>query len=337
MSEATTARISRPVLALAAGLCAFAAPAGAQLPPSARDVELRVGDFQGGPIQEGRVQVLGAVPGAERLRLLAGQERRPLRPKDFADDRARLADLPDGQLVLLVEADGHALALSDGFELPAKKPVRLDVRLARGVSLRGTVTSPDGAPVAGAVVRTLARDDDNQHPFARTVTQMFVVPVTAATARTADDGTFRIDHVAPGDYVVRASHGDWADARREVRAKAKGEQKLGKLVLQPGVVVAGAVQRDGKRVADAVVVCLRSPEEPVQGQLPFQEVRLEVRTDAEGAFVLPRVAPGSYRLLAHQGGDPIEQARQMGASGRTIEVLPQPDGKPQHELLLLAK
>jgi hypothetical protein len=327
-------RPSPSVIASAFALALVASPLPAQLPPSSRDVELRVVDAKGGPIQDLRLTVYGAVDGGDRCRVLPGQTR-TLRPQDFADDHARLRDLPDGDLVLAVEADGHALTLSKPFTLPAKSAVRMTLSMHAGATLRGTVTTPNGEPVAGATVRTAAREDDNQHPFLKQLGQLFVVPVTPTAAQTADDGSFRLTHVAPGSYVVRAAHGDWADARIEVTVKGKGEQKLAALKLEPGGVLAGAVERSGKRLADVVVV-LQSPPEPRKGAIDFRAVRVEVRTDAEGRFTLPRVPFGAYELAAHEGGEPLAQALQLSSSKRTVELKAQPGGGPQQELLLLS-
>lgn len=313
-----------------------AVPVAAQLPPSVREVELRVVDPKGSPIQDARVRVCGVLPGSDRYAAVPGQAQQALAPKDFVDGHATLRDLPDGELVVLVESDGHALTVSKSFELPARAPVRLTVRMQVGATLSGAVTTPDGKPVVGAEVHLCHRADDDPNPLARLLGERFVAPATTAVARTGEDGSFHLEHVAPGDYAVRAAHDDWADARREVVVKGKGETALGKLAMVPGGAITGAVQRNGKRLADAVVVLECDPERR-SGGAARRTIRIEVRTDANGSFLLPRVPFGTYRLAAHEGGLPLAQALQLRGSERTIVVSAQPDGAAQTELLMLPK
>ncbi|MCB9877842.1 MAG: hypothetical protein H6835_09595 [Planctomycetes bacterium] len=166
------------VFAAGMALVCTIAPVAAQLPPSVREVQLRVLDAKGGPIQDVRVRVCGVVAKNERFTALPGQDWRTLQPKDFAGDHAKLSELPDGEPVLFVEADHGALTVSKKFELPARKPIQLTVHLQEGLTLTGTVTTPDGAPVAGAEVRTLDPDEENQHPFVRAIGAMLVAPLT---------------------------------------------------------------------------------------------------------------------------------------------------------------
>ncbi|MEZ5965502.1 MAG: carboxypeptidase-like regulatory domain-containing protein [Planctomycetota bacterium] len=331
---ATTPRPFAGLFATVTTVVCAAVPARSQLPPSVREVRLRVLDAKGGPVQDLRVRVCGVVAENERYAALPGQDWRALQPKDFAGDHVRLGDLPDGQLVLFVEADCGALTVSRKLELPARKPIELTVRLREGGTLTGTVTTPDGKPVAGAELCTLDRNEANQHPFVRAIGAMLVAPVTCKTVRTGDDGTFRIANVAPGRYLLRATHADWAELRREVAVKGKADKELGELPMLAGGVVSGAVQRAGKCMADAIVV-LESTDMVGEGPLAYPAIRIEVRTDAQGEFTLPRVPFGSYQVYAHLGGAPIQQAQMIGASKRAVEVKPRPDGAPRRLLLEL--
>lgn len=80
---------------------------------------------------------------------------------------------------------------------------QVDVELAAGGTVSGTVTGPDGAPAPGVTVRLYA-DGDGW--------------LGSASTTTADDGTYRIDGVRPGTYRVAfapppgsAAVGEWYD------------------------------------------------------------------------------------------------------------------------------
>src|SRR5260221_10163251 len=80
-------------------------------------------------------------------------------------------------------------------------PVRLD--LLRGGTVRGSVRDGDGRPVAKAEVQAAKPGQwfgfDNRE---------------VRSGKSADDGTFELQAVAPGPIVVRASHDRYLDSHR---------------------------------------------------------------------------------------------------------------------------
>ena len=66
------------------------------LPAATDEVDLRITDAEGGPIQNARITLRGCVEGSQRFRVIDGQARRQLEPKDFTGDYARIANLPAG-------------------------------------------------------------------------------------------------------------------------------------------------------------------------------------------------------------------------------------------------
>jgi protocatechuate 3,4-dioxygenase beta subunit len=183
-------------------------------PPAATAVEFRITDAKGGPIQVARVQVLSVMQKGSGYRAVKGQPARDVAPSDFPGDHARFDDLPKGRYVLLVDAEHHALTLSEPFELPAAKVPQVTVRLQTGATLEGVVTDPAGKPMANVDVTTgIGGTLADSNPLAQLLQAMLVRTTTDATVRTAATGSFRFEHVAAGEYRIVARHAAFPSAQ----------------------------------------------------------------------------------------------------------------------------
>lgn len=309
---------------LAAVLLALPLAAQDQKPvPAVRAVELRITDDKGGPIQTATVQLFQAAKGQPRYRVVAGQAPRQLAPKDFTGDHAQLTDLPAGSFVLRVDAELHALAFTEIFELPAERAPRLLVKLSRGTTVEGVVTRPDGKPLADAEVHTEdAALAANRHPFLQMLQTMFASTTTATQGRTDAEGRYRLDHLAPGDYCIVASHFAFAPASQALKVGEAAKVKLPALALPEGAQVVGTVTRGGKPVAGAEVVFTSMVDTPSTNKLDVVEVHHSVLTDAAGKFRLPaRVPLGKrYSISASDETTPLGKAGQMTATKRPVVV-----------------
>jgi uncharacterized GH25 family protein len=292
-------------------------PQEAPAAPSTHAVEVRITDSKGGPVQVARVRVIAPMRGTHRI--VARQPERQLEPKDFPGDYARLDDLPAGRYVLLVCADHHAPTLSEPFEVPAATVPQVTVRLRKGAILEGVVTDPAGKPVASAEV-TLApggRFADKNAP--ESVVRALVRTTTDATVRTAADGTFRVDHVADGEYRVAVRHDAFAMAGTPLAVAGEKAPKL-PIALAAGTLVAGTVTRDGKPVEGAEVVLLTEIGSADNLTRGFEVVRLTAVTDANGAYRMPERAPlrGRYAVMASEPVAVRERTVQLQATRRVI-------------------
>ena len=285
-------------------------------------VALRLLDFQGDPIHSARVQLVRAVPDVKRYLLVPGQAERVLSPADFKDGWARIEGLPEGEYVLRVDADLHAPTCSDEFKPSANTPPRVSVRLSHGATLPGKVASPDGKPLLGATVRLVARERVlNQHPFmVAMVSQFWAETTTATSAPTQQDGVYRFEHVAPGDYRVIAEHFACAATHADVVVGKDKPREVAMIKMRDGASLSGLVRKTGKPVAGAEVALWSLPIPAKDGGIEVIALRLTTRTDAEGRYVLPRVPFGTYMVAAHAGSQLIEQAQAAAATTRKVEL-----------------
>jgi len=293
------------------------------LPPAVHSVRVRLQDFKGGPVQDATVQLVGAGPGAMNCRRLPDQEPRAVTAKDFAGDVLKLADLPDGEFVLIVDSPMFAKSLSVPFKLPSNEEAEIVVVLGRGGVLDGSVVGKDGKPLAGAVVRTRNGNLAHAGPMAAILANMVVDPTTATSATTAADGTFRLERLARGKYQLVVEHPEFVPAEVDAEVTGDDPKKVPAVQLQDGVLITGRVLRGGQPVP-GVDVMFQS-EDASELKDPAQAMRIKtykLKTDDKGDFRLPaRVPVGKgYVLMAAEPGAPLEQASQFQASRLRFDV-----------------
>jgi protocatechuate 3,4-dioxygenase beta subunit len=184
------------------------------------------------------------------------------------------------------------------------------VRLTPQAVVSGVLLDADGAPVANVYISVLRHTWRNAK---RGLT-------SAGGAQTNDAGEYRVSGLAAGDYLVRAQP-------REL-AVPPGDDKIKRIYVAtwyPGVTDAGAAvplhltageNRTGVtltlRASTVVKVRGRVVRPPGKSEMSLAVVELTSPDDAgemdiggmaqangpEGAFVIPDIPPGSYRIQA---------------------------------------
>ncbi|MFN9441299.1 MAG: carboxypeptidase-like regulatory domain-containing protein [Planctomycetota bacterium] len=225
------------------------------------------------------------------------------------DDAAVLDGVPVGDFCVQVEADGFAKALSAPFfnpataEAAAPRAFEVTVPMGPGATLRGRVVDERGAPLVGAVVRTLAAGVDVDGPFRRLLgVYGDTAPerITATDARTDADGWFTCERLALGDYQLLVDHPEACRGGvANVPLAAAGPRTLPAIVLPLGAIVAGRATVGGAPAPQMKVVLASAT---ANGDAAHA-VRLEAVTDPDGSFRMPRrVPPGAYELRAARTG-----------------------------------
>lgn len=274
--------------------------------PALATARVRVVDATGAPIRRFRVglrrvflahgDAIAAVPEVADRSVQLGA----------AEDAAVLDGVPAGDFCVQVEADGFAKAHSVPFLNPAADagaaPRTFDVTVAMGpgATLRGRVVDERGAPLAGAVVRTMAAGVTVDSPFRRLLGGAAPERITAAETRTDADGWFTCERLAFGDYQLLVEHREACrgGVARVPLAEA-GARTLPAIVLPSGALVAGRATVGGAPAAQMKVVLVGAT---ANGDAA-DAIRLEAVTDPDGSFRMPRrVPPGAYELRAARAG-----------------------------------
>jgi protocatechuate 3,4-dioxygenase beta subunit len=215
------------------------------------------------------------------------------------EGRFRLPGLTAGEYALRVKSPSYR-PLEQPVKVPeseAPRPVTL--LLKPGLAVHGTVLDTTGRPAPGIVVEA--------SPAARSGSGI-TFPGEALTARSGDDGTFAIVGLEPGAWVLAAS-GEGGTSAREV-VEAGTEEPVELRLEGAGAITGRVVSEDGSAVEGVSVAGFGGAN-----------VQLEpVPADSGGAFTLPAVAPGQYRVWAAADGWAQAQAQVTVETGRTANV-----------------
>jgi uncharacterized GH25 family protein len=209
-----------------------------------------------------------------------------------ADGKYRLEGLPRGTIALAVEPSAGVRVTAGSVDIP--DVTTWDIRLTAGATVKGKVVDDaTGAPVPGVEVTVQTYPDNGMGPQG-----------TARTT-TAEDGTFLIAGLAPGNLAglnVRAK-GFLAYPGSEGMVMApqtrvpEGDTVEREIRLRRGGVLKGRVlDRAGKPVPGTMVrLKMFNPRAGVEDSPP-------VKADAEGAFRMEGVPRGKGILRAEAPG-----------------------------------
>ncbi len=230
---------------------------------------------------------------------------------DGPEGRFELEAPGPGHWVLLVRAPGMAPTWTRTFRA-GPTPVELgDVLLGPGATVVGRVRVA-GEPLAGVVVE-LRRPDwkpsEETNPFAMPQAGWRGAPPIAT--RTDPDGSFRLDAVPAGDWLLAFEHPSVVTSSRPIRATHGRTVDLGTVALQPGATLI-VLARDGDG----------SPLRGGSATLLYDENGTRSRSldlDEEGRAVFHSVPTGTYWVTASAGGglfsSRISERRRVDVSG----------------------
>jgi protocatechuate 3,4-dioxygenase beta subunit len=233
----------------------------------------------------------------------------PRQAREIGDAGGRFASegLRAGEWRVRVSAAGFA-PWSKVLSLAPGEEVELDAALNAGRRIEGTVTRPDGEPIAGAAIRARLAAGGREGE-----------PRDLDPVGTGADGWFVVAGLEAGSYELEAMHpehyGEPSEAVARVEVSA-AEDAAVNLVLRPAGRIAGRVRGLSFRVpgSDDWVVAF-SPVAPEsrdgagrsRGEegAPVSARPFEVRLDEDGILAQDSIRPARYRLeLIHRRNGP---------------------------------
>ncbi len=258
------------------------------------------------------------VPGAEVLRRggrsrgagnpMLAMMRQDARTTADAAGRFEIDGLEPGAYELYARHREHADSEHVKLKLAAGEQVDgLELQLRPGVAIVGVVVEKDGgAPVANAVVYVSlaqgAMAAVNVSDFGDGDPQ---APANSLSARTAADGSFRIDGLTPGRVTVEVRARDHAPTSlARIEAPSEGLR----VEIGRGGSVAGTVTgADGRPLAGEQLML-------TGGAMGFGTQR-SATSDANGEYRFERLSPGAYQIMR------LDTSAAFGMGGMTPVVV----------------
>ncbi len=235
------------------------------------------------------------------------------------EGRYELTDVAPGRHTLAVSRPG---AFTPGFSVevtvePGRETTR-DIELPR-TGAAGRVVDEAGKPVAGAQVSLVP----SRLAGFRTGEMGETLKAFGSLTTADEEGRFRFEGLAPGEYVARAVREGRAAAYSDpfaVPEFGRGPEDI--VIRLPRGSEVAVLVRDaaGKPVAGAFVYVTDD-----RGRTVPLSLMVAVQTAADGSAAL-RLAPGDYRVEVQKAGLPVVFAPlHVGGGGGSLEVvIPEP-------------
>lgn len=251
--------------------------------------------FAGRVIDEEEKPVAGARLEITWEPTVAGHERMPAGPpmtrEAVADSLGRfeVRNMPLGRVRLAADAAGFVSMRELEAVVPQPPDERMTIRLRRGATLEGRVATATGDPISG--VRVL---------------------LGPAAGVSDGEGLYRVEGLELGPQRVDARHPQYGRLKRET-AIEPGTNHLD-LVFEPGQEVRGRVVNASNEPVPGAMVRL--------GSTTMRNPRFHrARSDAEGAFEISPVVPGTYHIEATAEGYSAGSINNVRVGAELVEGL----------------
>jgi hypothetical protein len=227
----------------------------------------------------------------------------------------------DGSYELVLDAPGEYSFTVSGENqarrshtesIPDTGEVRVDLALPSGL-LAGRVVGPDGDPLDEVPVML-------QTSTATAETRDFGV---SGWEQTDDEGNFRFEGVAEGEYVLTAGHSLWSRSDEAEYGTAVAEVRLDEdeerddlvLIVERSATITGTVRGTDGRPVSGASIFVRNESGALLAQWSM------VLTDGAGKFRRAGLNSGSWTLSARRGTTASAESRPVRvSSGGTAEV-----------------
>jgi RNA polymerase sigma factor (sigma-70 family) len=289
-----------------------------------RKVEGTVTGPNGAPVEAASIRLTRQAEGRDGLRSSVGANGPPRGRTTVSgrDGSYRIEDLEPSSYRMDVQASGLGRKTIDPVEV-GEDTVRLDIALERGGQISGRIVAADGSPFAGAEVVVLPEGEAGERRknadrrFERhTFKRLFEVAVglRSASARTGDDGTYRIADLPDEPFLVIAGAPGFFGAM--AGPLRPGDEPVPDLVLIAPARIAGRVRATS---GDAVRRFSVQPKLLDRSWGDEDVTGLREIDDPDGIFEIEDLDPGKYLVsISANGLSPFESEVRIEPGGEVF-------------------
>ena len=211
------------------------------------------------------------------------------------------------QYTLVVRKPGRALTIAE-TTVNGNEETSVDIRMARGTTVTGRLVGEKGVPVAGLIMIVEVEGTALGNSYRWSVPD----------AETSASGIFVFDGAPAGASVLEIKAPGYGNKRVEVAGDARTRRvDLGDITLETGLAIRGRVRSGKLGVASAEVSAF-------QVGLGSGGVPSTV-TEADGAFTLGGLEPGTYRIWVDSDGY-ARSTMNAQAGAENVDVVVEPAG-----------
>lgn len=196
------------------------------------------------------------------------------------EDGTFALEIPAGSYRVSAGSAGYVSSEPVEVRVVEQETTAIDLPLGRGAIVSGRVTDENGLPVAGADVMVMAADFERMR--ARRAAR-----VGPGQARTADDGTFTVTGIEPGEAQLTVRKQNYVTHRKTIQAEGSLSVDV---QLTRGSSIHGIVTRGGRPVEGAQVGASTAA---IGGD------HQSTVTDDDGRFTLSGLVAGRYTVSAY--------------------------------------
>ncbi|MEQ8764953.1 MAG: carboxypeptidase-like regulatory domain-containing protein [Planctomycetota bacterium] len=232
--------------------------------------------------------------------------------KEHPEGKFLLNDLEPGTYRVGILSPDFAWGFSDPFPIsPGRETDSVTVQLTLGGTIIGQVVDLQGKPIRGAQI-ALRNPDDGPNVLEGFLRGMINQHKFRADVHSSEDGRFRFEHVAEGEYKFEVRHPKYSTEWVEGIFANEGGESSSRVTLKPGATIQGvAMSKEGGPLRNGIVFV----------QNVAAGVNRQTRTDNDGKFSVTNLPPGEYSLSkASDTKNPFAAALESVDSRKTLRV-----------------
>ncbi|HEY3445492.1 MAG TPA: carboxypeptidase-like regulatory domain-containing protein [Myxococcales bacterium] len=231
-----------------------------------------------------------------------------------ADGAWSAALVAPGPYSLQATAPGSAESEVVLLEVAAREHKQADFTLQPQSTLAGRVVDAQGKPVEGVEITVRQEMDRLGLGASKKELAERLLQRRKATVRSLQDGSFRVDGLAAGAYVLSAAKEGHGHRPEAVQAP---NESLELRLLAAGGVKGEVLDERGAPAAGALVE-LTAPRERRPADAAARPLRKSAHADAAGKFRFSDLPDGTWLLEATPRGDKLAEASAFASA--TVEV-----------------